>query len=800
MAIHPWQTNFWGGEFTPALYARTDLQRYTQGASCLTNFIVLPQGGASRRAGTNFIYETKDSTKKARLLPFVFNQDQAYCIEAGVGYFRFYTDRAILRNASVNPALSMTLSALVGFNITLTAGAAFFTDTATDKGRTITFASGGRLTIESVSSTTVATGRVLTNFVDLVAASGNWTVTGTVVEVATPYTEADLFQLRFRQSADTMYVVHPNYAPRKLVRSSATVFSFNIINFDPPASVQSGISPATNLTLSATSGNGITVTASGSTWLAADADRLVTGSGGRMVLRTITSATVATADVLDPFPSTALLSPAWILQGSPNADLTVTKKDPVGAKTTLTLSREGWRATDVGAFARVSGGQVKITQINSTTVAEGVIQSALAALNVNPAFSWTLEFAAWSAGFGFPNVVDLYEQRAWYAGTARDPLTVWGSRVGDFENFAAGSADDASVRHLLVSGEVNIIRWMRGVGSLNIGTIGAEHRFTGGTDKPITPLNVLAKSEGNVGCDFDVDALRLGGSVIFPQRGGRKLNEYSPDETIDRWTSKDITVVSEHLFRVRMRQIDRASSPDSFILAVMADGSLNVCTFVPSERIAAWAPQTTQGLFESTCVIPNDCGDGDEVWTLVNRTIQGSTKRYVELFDGGLTTDSAGFYSGTPTNHLRGLQHLEGQSVKAVIVNGALLFTEAGVVTNGEIAFANAGSSIQVGLSYTPTCKTLRVDFGDQVGSIQTRLKRISKVGVRVFSTHRITIDGEVCSPAHGTMAPGTPFTGDIEREARLGWDDSGVVTISTDLPLPITVLGISPAVAVEDG
>lgn len=47
-----------------------------------------------------------------------------------------------------------------------------------------------------------------------------------IYETATPYAEADLFDLRFAQSADTMYIVHPSYDIRTLTRTDHNAWTF----------------------------------------------------------------------------------------------------------------------------------------------------------------------------------------------------------------------------------------------------------------------------------------------------------------------------------------------------------------------------------------------------------------------------------------------------------------------------------------------------------------------------------------------------------------------------------------------
>lgn len=82
------QGSFAGGELAPSLYARTDQVKYTTGLRTCRNMVVLRHGGVSNRPGTQFIAEVKDSSKKVRLIPFVFNADQTYVLEFGNLYMR----------------------------------------------------------------------------------------------------------------------------------------------------------------------------------------------------------------------------------------------------------------------------------------------------------------------------------------------------------------------------------------------------------------------------------------------------------------------------------------------------------------------------------------------------------------------------------------------------------------------------------------------------------------------------------------------------------------------------------------
>ncbi|MGA0207756.1 MAG: hypothetical protein ACO3LT_08205, partial [Ilumatobacteraceae bacterium] len=83
------QTSFNGGELSPYLDQRPDLDKYQSGCTRLENFIVLPYGGIYRRPGTRYVAETK-AGGQVRLIPFNFSTDDAFVLEFGDGYIRFF--------------------------------------------------------------------------------------------------------------------------------------------------------------------------------------------------------------------------------------------------------------------------------------------------------------------------------------------------------------------------------------------------------------------------------------------------------------------------------------------------------------------------------------------------------------------------------------------------------------------------------------------------------------------------------------------------------------------------------------
>lgn len=101
------KTSFVGGEFGDALQGRVDVAQYENACEILENFLVRPYGTAISTPGTEFIRETKlsaaGSDSTVRLIPFVFSRTDAYIIEFGESYFRFYTDGGIVVTTGTTP-------------------------------------------------------------------------------------------------------------------------------------------------------------------------------------------------------------------------------------------------------------------------------------------------------------------------------------------------------------------------------------------------------------------------------------------------------------------------------------------------------------------------------------------------------------------------------------------------------------------------------------------------------------------------------------------------------------------------
>jgi len=298
--VSPLQSNFGGGEFSPLLYGRVDNERYNTALSTCLNYIPMIQGGLTRRPGTMWVAPVKDSTKFTRLISFEFSVTQAYVIELGDSYARFYRNNGAVLNATKN------ITAITNANPGVATVAAHGYSTGMD----VEIASVGGMTQLNgrrfrVGTTTTDTFQLLNlDGTNLNTSSyGVYTSGGTsanVYEIVMPYDELDLETIKFTQSADVLYLVHPLYAPRKLSRTADNAWTLSTFTFlDGPY-----LNPSTSgftLTPSAASGTGVTLTASGSVFSASDVGRLIRiregSTWGYVTITAYTSATEVTVTV-----------------------------------------------------------------------------------------------------------------------------------------------------------------------------------------------------------------------------------------------------------------------------------------------------------------------------------------------------------------------------------------------------------------------------------------------------------------------------------------------------------------------
>ncbi len=863
--------SFSTGQLSPKLRGRTDLSQYNNGVKTLTNFTIFPQGGATRRTGTKFITEVKDESTEVRLLPFQFSTVDTYILEWGNLYLRFYrnqgqildtteflngdfatdlTDWTDNSSGTGSTSWNSGVADLVGtgggnearlyqslplgtntYTITITTSAAVTFNIGITAGGTEVATGSVNGTSQTFSFTpTVAT----TIFIEFENANSDTrtiddiSIDNPAFQIETPYTIAQVKELQVAQSADILFITHPDFKPRKLSRfnhDNWTLTSTFLIDgpyFDITEATYGGLGADFTLTPSATTGT-ITLTAASDLFVSTDVGRSIrfrdndTGAWGWCEITVFTSATVVTA---------------------------VVQRDLTG-----TVASKEWR---LGAFSGTTG---------------------------------------------YPKAITFHDQRLYFASTTKQPQTFWGSTAGLIEDFQPDNSDfedavdpDTSVTFTVASTQANIINWLSGRRDLFLGTTGNIFVATGDTiTSAITPDDISVKNA--VGIDVkDIQPIVSQNATLFVQFFTKKLMELTFFFEEDGYRATDLTILSDNITSSGIKAISFQEVPDNIIWCVTTDGKLIGLTYLRTHKIVGWHNHIIGGTgveVETIAVIPG--ATQSELWMVVKRTIDGATKRYVEVltetFDGtksdmwfldsalpftstdsatitgiskanpgvvttssshgfsnddtikitsvaGMTevndfnyiiknvtsttfellnTDTSNFTtytsSGTalklPTS-VTGLDHLEGETLGALVNESPHPDV---VVSSGTVNLNHGAESALFGLNYTSILETNALESKVGLGTLQGSIGRTYKSILRFFETlggqfgHDLTTLDPIQFRSGSDAMDSSPdiFSGDKILESIHGNETEQVILIQQDQPLPMTILSIISKMVVSD-
>ena len=829
--VHPFQTNFTAGELTSKLAGQVDFKKYNNGVETMENMTVFPQGGTSRRYGSRFVGEVKNSANATRLIPFEFNVTQSYILEFGNLYIRFYKDNGQIVEAS------KTISGLTAANPGVV--------TATSHG----YSNGDHVWINSVVGMTEVNGRRFTvankttNTFELsgVDTSGYtaYSSAGTaekVYEIATSFTSAQVFDLKFTQSADVMYITHPSHEPTKLTRTGHSAWTIAEVDFQIGPFLDANTT-ATTLTTSATTvGTGRTLTASATTGInggdgfqTTDVGRLVKlGDGwGKITGRTNTTVVTWTINVA----ATGSGTTAWSLgawsdtDGFPSA-VSFYEQRLVFAGST-NYPQTIW-ASESGSYEDFDVGDGSAADAFIYTIAANRV-------NVIRWLAPARDLIVGTAGGEFrvgrptgeplkPDNVTITQQTT-YGGHTTQPIQVGSSvlfvqrQKRKVREFAYRFEDDAYVapdmtllaEHITGDGiddvdyaqEPESIYWAVREDGVLLGMtyqreedVVAWHRHLfGGTDQNCT---ITVSDYANIQTGTTLKFTKSDGTTVtFTSTTGTAGTDEFKNETNNNTTADNIfTAINTHAdFTV--------ANPAAAIVTVFetTPAGTGLLTVESSDTVRLTTTDEKASKVKSVASISETLEN--QVWLVVERIINGSTVKYVEYLDSTLNMDSglSGTVTGSSTT-VTALDHLEGETVQ-ILIDDAVYPTQK--VSSGAITVSLpstfASKTIEVGLGYVSTIKTMRVEAGAEAGTAQGRKKRYNEVLVRLYKTVGATVNGDQIPFRTSASPMGQPissFTGD-KRVSNLGWDRDGQVTVQQTQPLPMTILGITGTLVTSD-
>ena len=506
-------------------------------------------------------------------------------------------------------------------------------------------------------------------------------------------------------------------------------------------------------------------------------------------------------------------------------EVTMNLRDDRVVSTRMTSTEELFNQSDIGRPVRLQFGSqwrcVTITDIVSAFQVLGTANDYIpwddndANDLYNGGQADNFRNGAWSTATGWPAIISFHDQRLVFARTTTQPQTFWMTRTGDYEDMAPSELDsvvldDSAITVTIASGRANPITWMETGPVLLIGTSGAEFQVKpASVSKGIAPTNISVVPQTAFGSIDPDDATRSGSSVLFIQRGGTKLREMVYDFNVDAFTSRDLTIISEHILRQNNGAIASAfqNQPSGILWLVLANGKLAGVTYDREQEVVAWHLHELggSGIVESVATIPGT--DRDEVYLIVRRTINGGTKRYIERIEAEFDTaaghvkadaffvDSGLTYSGTAATTISGLSHLEGATVQ-VLADGVSLTK---TVSSGAITLTTAASKVHVGFGSDAIVGTIDYEGGSQAGTSQGKRKRISEVILRVKDSMPFyqgpdeSHYDKLPSQHFGDVdTSGSVFTGDVRFSLDQSYDGGGFFLKQSE-PFPFIVTAIMP-------
>lgn len=813
------EPSFAAGELTPSLYGRVDLAKYQVGLRTLVNWFVRPYGGVATRAGTAFVGEVVNSSQKSRLYPFQFSQVQTYVLE-----FASFKMRVIMNGGYVleTPKVITGITrANPGVVTSVAHGLSNGDDVWIVGVSGMTQVNRRRFTIANVTANTFELSGVDTS------SYGAWTSGGTASRfytLAMPYAEADLYMLKFVQSADTLTITHPTYPPANLTRTSHTSWTIAWKTFQPDQA-------APTVFVSSVPGPNIVY--------AITAENDVTGEESR-----------------------------GLFGSSLNETSTLTWTAAAGATFYNVYKVKNGVYGFIGRATQAAG-------FTDATIAPDI--SRTVPYGSNP----------FNAAGLYPGCSTYHEGRQWYARTNTQPQTLWATQSASFNNMDTSmpSADSDAIVRTIASRKVDEIRFLVPLNHLLVFTSGAVWKAWSGINSDvITPSNCNVKVQGAEGA-ANIEPISTVNSVLYVTTSGRRVRDLAYDSGSDTFAGKDLTILSQHIFEGKtIADWTYARDPDGLVWVALSDGTGACLTYLREHDVTAWSRWLVGGFIESVAAIQEN--EETILYMQVRRTIGGVTKRYVERmpsryfatiydawcvdsgyrYDGWntatlfLTISGATYNKGdtvtlTATGHtpftaasvgkqyilrygqdqvtvtvtgytstsvvsatldtapyvtlqgtfisdwalatttLDGLWHLEGQTVK-VFADGSVMADA--VVTNGQITVSRACGRILAGLAYTCQFETLDVEQGQP--TMQGRYKRISEVVMRVRATRGLAVGPtadrltEIKERTTEQMGyPTTLTTGDERILIDPSWNSNGRIFAQQTYPLPAEILAVIP-------
>ena len=916
--------SFVSGEFSAKMDGRTDFEKYASGCKTLENMLVHPQGAAARRVGTQFIAEVKTSSLKTRLIPFEFSTTQTYVLEFGNTYIRMFKDKGQITESDV------TVSGITQANPAVV--------TASSHG----FSNGDFVILSSVVGMTEVNGKTFkvadktTNTFELQDVDGTdinssaFTAYSSggdanrIYQITSPYLTAELFELKFAQSADVMYITHPNHEVMKLSRTGHTAWTLTEVEFTDGPYLSENTTTTTLTPAQSATGTGINITASaitgingGAGFQTTDVGRIISFNSGKAKITARTNTTVVVATITTAFANTDATAAFKLgafsdTTGHPSC-VSFFEQRLVFAGTsdepqTLYFSKSGdyenmttgTNADDAMVYTIASNQVNKIRYLKAVrTLLIGTTggEFTVSADGTDAAVTPTNIQIRRQSSFGAANVdaqpagnAILFLQRAKRKirelaynydtdGYIAPDLCILNETVTDSgvnemayqqapDSILWAVRDDGVLSGLTYQRTDNVVAWHRhligGKADTTKNIIQQEISFTAnttvvnGTNNTITlsshglstndPVYYYAAANPITGITSgklyyviasDSNTIKLASSAAN-SAAGTAISLTGPSTASTQYIYQGVNIASNVIYssshgfktgdKIFYDNIGTAigglsenveynvSRVDDDQFKLYSDSKLINVVSLTSAHSSEQTDNILQNTkVESVATISGDLNE-DELWIISQRWVNGAVRRYVECFsnfdfdetapEDFKFVDSHLSYSGVAVSSLSGLDHLEGETV-SILADGATHAKKT--VSDGSISLDRASRKVTVGLPYNSVLQTMRIEggAGQLEGTAQGKIKRISKIVLRLFETVGAkvgpSLDNLETVPFRTTsgamdLPVSTFIAGDKEVEFSDDYNTDGFIFVKQDQALPLTVLALYPTIVTNDG
>jgi len=802
------KTNFTKGEFSPLLMGRFDIAAYANGAKKVENFLIHNAGGATRRPGSYYVAEVKTSALSTRIIDFQFSTAQAYILEMGNLYFRFYTDQGQVQNTThaitgatqANPCVITSVAhPFQNGDSVVMSGVAGMTEL---NGNTYTVANRTADTYELSGIDSTGYGAY---------ASGGLATRAGALEIPTPYLTAQLFNVQYAQTDDVMYIVNANHEVSKLERLSATSWKVTEVQFVRGPFMDAN-TEATTITPSGDTGTGITLTASADTFESGHVGSLWRIKDGVVKITGYTSATVVTGDVqaepdgtagdlnTGPGATTDWAEGAFSdVQGHPTSvtfhegRLVFAKGQTIYASYAQSFENFAIGTNDSDAFIY----KIATEQVNAIRW----MSSGPKALQVGTSGS-TFSFSSGTEGIPITPTAIVVTRDTTY-GSAKVPP----KRIGNFVYFIQ--------RNLKVVRELGFDFDTDSQQALDMTLLSDHVTGDGIVDMAYqqAPNDTLwcVRSDGQIATltrQIDQEVIGWARQISGEDSRGPGVYESVASVPIDEGDDEVWVVVKRYINGAYVRYIEYfkprefEDQHDIFFVdsGLTLDSPITISAATQASPVVITA--TSHGF-----------SDGDQVkivdvvgMTNLNGNFYLVANKTTHTFElttlAGANVDGSAFGAYISGGEVRkmvttvsGLDHLEGETV-AVCADGAARTNK--VVASGAITLTSKAAVVHAGLPYTPTIQGLPLVDGSATGTGAGKIRRVRQAIVRFYRTLGAQLGDENTRDRIDFLDLGVPlgqasplFTGIKEVDMPTGWDRLGEFYITQPQPLPITILYI---------